>query len=120
MVIGRYFYYYDDTRGGYKIVKIIQSSTRRLLPSFRNKTQLLRECSKDTKIHIIGFDSKKQNFYCIAVFSKNRYRLQITYYTTHMLWFASQSNFYLNYENLLLSSSNHILDKQSESDLCHS
>jgi hypothetical protein len=33
-----------------KIVKIIQSSTRGLLASFRNKTQLIRECSNDVKL----------------------------------------------------------------------
>jgi hypothetical protein len=39
-----------------KIVKIIQSSTRRLLTSFRNKTQL-RECSNDVKLLIReGYD----------------------------------------------------------------
>src|SRR5690348_8618556 len=40
-----------------KIIRIIQSSTRGLLASFRNKTQLLRECSDDIKLLIReGYD----------------------------------------------------------------
>ena len=40
-----------------KVIKIIQSSTRGLLASFRNKTQLLKECSNDIKMLIReGYD----------------------------------------------------------------
>lgn len=40
-----------------KVIKIIQSSTRDLLASFRNKTQLLKECSNDIKMLIReGYD----------------------------------------------------------------
>jgi hypothetical protein len=40
-----------------KILRIIQSSTRGLLASFRNKTQLLRKCSNDIKLLIReGYD----------------------------------------------------------------
>ena len=40
-----------------KVIKIIQSSTRNLLASFRNKTQLLKECSNDIKMLIReGYD----------------------------------------------------------------
>jgi hypothetical protein len=59
MVTGRDFYY-DDTRGDDKIVKIIQSSRRSLLTSFRNKTQPLRECSNDTKILLLVLTPKNR------------------------------------------------------------
>ena len=40
-----------------KVIKIIQSSTRGLLASFRNKTQLLKECSNDIIIKVYRLQS---------------------------------------------------------------
>jgi len=40
-----------------KVIKIIQSSTRGLLASFRNKTQLLKECSNDIIIKVYQLQS---------------------------------------------------------------
>jgi hypothetical protein len=42
-----------------KIIKIIQSSTRKIMGSFRERIELLRDCSDDVKSLIReGYDAK--------------------------------------------------------------
>jgi hypothetical protein len=56
-----------------KVIALVQSSTRTLMNSFRDKTDLLRQCHKDIKLLIReGYDKKTAYETALAFFGKNR------------------------------------------------
>lgn len=56
-----------------KVIALVQSSTRKIMSSFRGKTDLLRQCHKDIKLLIReGYDRKIAYETALSLFGKNR------------------------------------------------
>lgn len=56
-----------------RVIQLVQSSTKNLMESFRGKTELLRQCSKDIKLLIReGYDKRTVYDAAIKLFGKDR------------------------------------------------